>query len=94
MNAQEYNQSIQDLPTLGCISWKYNNKWIYIDIIEIEAEFPDTNEHFVRYRALHMKPLVKVKNGLIYFLTERASNGELNWPEFETRGIKCNINIF
>lgn len=94
MTVTEYHKSIETAPALGCIAWKYNNKWVYVDVIEIEHKFEETNEYFVRYRALHQKPLVKVKNNLIYFLTERSSSGELDWPEFETKGIKCNITIY
>lgn len=36
-------------------------------------------------------PLVKVNvyKNLIYFLTERSSNGEIDHPEFESRGMKA-----
>ena len=94
MTITEYHKSIQNAPVLGYLTWKYGKKTIHADIIEIQASFPNTKEYFVRYRALHQKPLVKVKGNLIYFLTERSSNGDLEWPEFETKGIKCSVNIF
>ena len=94
MNAKEHNDAIQAMPAIGGLTWKYNGKYIFADIIEIEAKFPNTEEYFVRYRALYQTPLVKVKKNRIYFLTERSSSGELDFPEFETAGIKCEINIF
>lgn len=93
LTTEEHNLAIQNAPALGGLTWKYGKKFIFADIIDIEYSFPETNEYFVRIRALYQRPLVRVKNNLIYFLTERASNGELDWPEFETRGIKCEINI-
>ena len=94
MTVKEYHESIQNAPVLGYLTWEYGNRTVHADIIEIEASFPDSKEYFVRYRSHYQAPLVKLKGNLIYFLTERSFNGDLNWPEFETKGIKCSVNIF
>jgi hypothetical protein len=95
MNTTEYHQSIDNAPALGYISWKYNNKTIHADIIEIEKEFE--NEFFVRIREFACKPMVRIvkkeKSNRIYFLTERSSNGEIDWPEFETAGLACHFSF-
>lgn len=95
MNTTEYNAAIQAKQLIGGITWKYNGKYVFADVLEIEAEFE--GEYFLRIRSFHSMPLVRVKvsskGALIYFLTERSSNGELDWPEFETSGIKCSLSI-
>jgi hypothetical protein len=95
MNTTEYNAAIQAKQLIGGITWKYNGKCVFADVLEIEDEFE--GEYFLRIRALHCMPLVRVlvsdKSTRIYFLTERSSNGELDWPEFETAGIKCSLSI-
>lgn len=59
------------------------------------------NVRFFRITSDKMKltgiqPYVKINldRNLVYFLTERSSNGQISEPEFETRGIKVRyLNI-
>ena len=95
MTTTEYNNAIQLKPSIGGLSWKFNGKHIFKDVLEIEAKFD--GEYFLRIRSYHSMPLVRVlvnDNGCrVYFLTERSNSGELDWPEFETAGMKCDLTI-
>ena len=96
MTVSEYNNSIATRNRIGLLCWNYNKKPIYVDVLEIASEVEnDAGEktYFLHYRALHQMPMVKVENGKVYFLTERSSSGEIDWPEFETRGLKCHLNL-
>ena len=90
----DHQTTIQNLPVIGSLSWSYAGKTHHVDVTEIVASFED--EYFIRYKGpLNLSnPIVRVKNNLVYFLTERSSNGELDWPEFETRGCKGKLVLW
>ena len=90
----DYKKLIEKLPVIGSLQWKFAGKTHVVDVTEVVYDFGD--EKFIRYKGpLHLcNPLVRVKNNLVYFLTERSSSGEIDWPEFDTRGCKGNLELF
>lgn len=76
-------------------TWKYDGKSHDGNITEIEEVHGD--DFFVRYETETMhgliEPLIKINMVLkrCYFLTERSSNGEISFPEYETKGLPCKI---
>jgi len=83
---------------IGSISWKYEKTWHTGRITEINQECdPDI---FIRYQTDRMfgfmEPLLKVNKEIkrCYFLTDRSSNGEITFPEFESKGYVCKIDIW
>jgi hypothetical protein len=82
---------------IGSISWKcgeWHDGWV-TEIIESHGD-----DVFIRYCtntiAGYMEPMLKVNvaKGRCYFLTERSSEGEISFPEFETKGYICKLNIY
>ena len=79
---------------MGSLSWTCEGKTHHVDVTEVVNDFGD--EHFIRYKGpLNLyNPIVRVKGNLVYFLTERSSSGELDWPEFQTRGYKGKLVLW
>lgn len=96
MNLNEHHEQIARLPVIGNLSWTYEGKTHYVEVTEIVYEFPFENEYFIRYKGPlnTCNPLVRVKGNLVYFLTDRASQGEIDWPEFRSKGCKGKLTIF
>lgn len=93
---QNHADQISALPAIGSLTWKFLGKTHTVDVTEVEVQFEDENEYFIRYRGAcnFSNPLVRVKGTLVYFLTERSANGELDWPEFESKGCKGKLSLF
>jgi hypothetical protein len=82
---------------IGSIAWK-NGKWLNGDIMSIEEEEGD--DMFLRYEtdAIRgiMQPLIKYNKRMkrCYFLTDRSANGRISWPEYDTKGYPCKVDIW
>ena len=86
------------LKKIGNFSWKHGKKWHHANITEVE--FQDEETILFRYETEcmfgKMNPLLKLnrERDLVYFLSERSSNGSYPYPEFETRGCECIFKLY
>ena len=90
--------SINDTERIGSVNWKFEGKWHWGIITEIEGE--TSQGFYFRYQTETMdglyNPIMKANKNKdrIYFLTEESSNGDIDFPEFETKGIKAEIIVY
>lgn len=85
------------LKAIGSIAWK-NGKWLDGWITSISEQ--EGNDIFFRYQTDNMfgtmEPLIKYSKNTnrVYFLTERSFNGNITFPEYETKGYVAKLNMY